>query len=78
MIAIDQRDPILPAQGPRIGDKVRFIPSCNYDNSAGFGGILMTPVTGTIVQIHADHRWYRVEYIMGDNPGCIGYECFKY
>ena len=61
-----------------IGDKVRFIPAANFDHSAGFGDILRKEVTGTVVQIHEARRWYRVEFIMGDRPGCIGHECFKF
>lgn len=60
---------------PEIGDKIRFVPAANYDHSAGFADILMRDVTGTIVQIHAEHRWFRVEYMRGS---VIGYECFKY
>lgn len=32
-------------------------------------------ITGTVIQIHEEHRWYRVEYEL---PGCIGHECFKF
>lgn len=58
-----------------IGDKIRFVPAANYDHSAGFGEILRNAVTGTVVQIHEAHQWYRVAYPM---PGCIGHECFKF
>lgn len=57
-----------------VGDKVRFVPCANYDHSAGFADILMREVTGTVVQVHEAHRWYRVEYERG---GARGYECFK-
>ena len=60
---------------PEVGDKWRFIPSANYDHSAGFGEILLREVTGTIVEVNAERRWFRVEYQRGS---VIGYECFKY
>lgn len=60
---------------PEIGDKIRFVPAANYDHSAGFADILMREVTGTIVQIHEEHRWFRCEYARGERTG---YECFKY
>ena len=61
-----------------LGDKIRFIPAANFGKSAGFEGVLRKEVTGTVVQIHEEHRWYRVEFILGDTPGCIGHECFKF
>lgn len=60
---------------PEIGDKIRFIPCANTDHSAGFGEVLLTEITGTIVQIHAEHRWFRCAYERG---GVQGFECFKY
>ena len=72
-----QCDPVLTL-GPQLGDRVRFIPSANFDRIGGFPEILKAEVTGTIVFIHQEHRWYRVKYIMGSRSGCIGYECFKY
>ena len=65
-------------EGPEIGDKIRFVPSANTDHSAGFTGTLRAEVTGTVIQIHEEHRWYRVEYTLGTEPGCIGHECFKF
>ena len=61
-----------------IGDKVRFLPGCNQDHSAGFDGALRREVTGTVIQVHAAHRWYRVKFKLNDKPGCIGHECFKF
>lgn len=58
-----------------IGDKVRFTPACNHDHSCGFPEIMRRETTGTVIQIHEEHRWYRVEYTL---PGCIGHECFKF
>lgn len=60
---------------PEVGDKFRFTPSANYDHSAGFAQILMRELTGTIVEINAERRWFRVEYMRGS---VIGYECFKF
>lgn len=60
---------------PEVGDKIRFIPAANYDHSAGFGEILLRELTGTIFEVNAERRWFRVEYQRGS---VIGYECFKY
>ena len=60
---------------PEPGDKFRFIPCANYDHSAGFGEILLREITGTIVEVSAERRWFRVEYQRGS---VIGYECFKF
>ena len=63
-----------------IGDKLRFTPSAFADVSEDsrthrdFG--VVTKVTGTVIQIHEGHRWYRVEYPL--NARCIGHECFKF
>ena len=62
---------------PQIGDKVRFIPEASFDHSAGFADILMQEVTGTVIQVNEQNRWYRVEY-QTNKPGCIGHETFKY
>lgn len=62
----------------RIGDEVRFIPGANFDNSAGFPGELRRTVTGTIVEIHEDHRWYRVAFLAGDREPVRLFECFKF
>lgn len=60
---------------PEVGDKIRFIPAANYDHSAGFGEILLRELTGTIIEVSAERRWFRVEYQRGS---VIGHECFKY
>lgn len=60
---------------PEVGDKWRFMPAANYDHSAGFGDVLRREVTGTVVEVNAEHRWFRVEYLRG---GVTGYECFKF
>lgn len=58
-----------------IGDKYILIPAANTDHSSNFGEILRQPITGTVVQIHEEHRWFRVRYVVS---GCIRYECFKF
>lgn len=59
----------------KIGDSYRFVPAANFDHSAGFPELKDREITGTVVQIHEAHRWFRVEY---RTPGCIGHECFKF
>lgn len=78
--AMTQPPPPPEVQPPEIGSRMTFHPCANLGNmgSGDIQGMLHRPVTGTVVQIHAAHRWYRVAYQMGDKPGCIGYECFKY
>ena len=58
-----------------IGEKFRFIPSCNAENTNGFGEILRVDVTGTVVQVHEAHRWYRASY---DTPQGVQHETFKF
>lgn len=61
-----------------IGDKIRFTPSAfseiNTDKSWEIFGVV-TQVTGTVVQIHEEHRWYRVRYELA---GTIQHETFKF
>ena len=57
-----------------IGDKKTFIPCPNYQNLSNEAQ-LRKKVTGTVIQIHEEHRWYRVEYNL--SARCIGHECFK-
>lgn len=59
-----------------IGDKIRFKPAAFAGTTTGYGVDLPVEVTGTVIQIHTEHRWYRVQYEL--QPGCIGRECFKY
>ena len=68
--------PVLPPCPYTIGDKVRFKPAA-FARTRGEDAAFEIPVevTGTVIQIHEDHRWYRVEYNM---PGCIGRETFKF
>lgn len=60
---------------PEIGRAYTFIPAANYDHSAGFGEILLRELTGTIVEVNAEHRWFRVAYERGSLQG---FECFKF
>lgn len=58
-----------------IGDTVRFRPAATLDHSAGFPQELGVTVTGTVVQIHSAHRWYRVRYELA---GRAAFECFPF
>ena len=58
-----------------IGDLFRFIPSCNAENTNGFGEVLRVEVPGTVVQVHKANRWYRVSY---DTPQGVQHETFKF
>ena len=62
----------------KVGALVRFVPSACWVGEAGLTPHVNVEVVGTVIEIHEDHHWYRVEYCMGHNPDCIGYECFKY
>ena len=61
-----------------IGDKIRFTPSAfseiNTDKSREIFGVV-TQVTGTVIQIHEEHRWYRVRYELA---GTVQHETFKF
>lgn len=58
-----------------IGDKFRFKPSAYSEGTASFGAALNVEVTGTVVRIHEDHRWYRASY---DTPQGVQHETFKF
>lgn len=63
---------------PQIGDKIRFKPAAYFSGVANFGGSeLDVWVTGTVVYINSEHRFFRCAYEKG-RPGCIGHECFKF
>ena len=65
-----------PAAAPvEIGDPKRFKPAAYATGVAGFGADLDVYVTGTVVQIHEEHRWYRVRYT---TPQGAAYETFKF
>ena len=65
---------------PEIGSSYRFLPACFQIQS---GNPMSLPfqapdslyVTGTVVQVHAAHRWFRVEY---ENRNGKMHECFKF
>lgn len=71
---------IINEEGPELGETRRFIPAA-YLSAMGLPTESMLPrptnpvVTGTIVQVHREHRWYRVAYETGH--GTL-YECFKF
>ena len=58
------------------GDPVRFKPAAFFTNVAGFGTDLDVEVSGTVVQIHEEHRWYRAEY--RTPGGTVQHETFKF
>ena len=58
-----------------IGDNYILIPAANTDHCSNFGEILRQPITGTVVQIHEEHRWYRASY---DTPQGVQHETFKF
>ena len=64
---------------PEIGDRITFTPSAFISIGGGPkytpDGMVPVKVTGTIVEVHEAHRWYRCEY---DCLGVILNECFKY
>ena len=76
---IPELGPLLPIGNPgcpyEIGDKVRFKPAAFYRTRDDPVYDIPVEVTGTVVQIHEAHRWYRAQYSM---PGCIGHETFKF
>lgn len=65
---------------PEIGSSWRFLPACFQIQSGNPMALpFQTPdslyVTGTVVQVHEDHRWFRVEY---ENRNGKMHECFKF
>lgn len=74
----EHHEPTIVGGILRIGALVRFVPTACSVVEAGLTEHIVAAVTGTVAEIHEDHRWYRVAYYMGSNPDCIGYECFKY
>ena len=65
---------------PEIGSSYRFLPACFQIQS---GNPMSLPfqapdslyVTGTVVQVHEENRWFRVEY---ENRNGKMHECFKF
>ncbi len=78
LTAEDKREPTILGGVLKVGALVRFVPAACHVVEAGLTEHVMVEVIGTVTKIHEAHRWYRVEYYMGSNPDCIGYECFKY
>lgn len=62
---------------PEIGEKIRFVPHAFVHSKEEAMPGAVRRVTGTVAQIHAGHRWFRVAYRL---PGVTGpcYECFKF
>ncbi len=62
-----------------IGDEILFEPAAfmayEAETWATYGAV--RNVRGTVVQIHEEHRWYRVAYTL---PGSatLQHECFKF
>ena len=60
-----------------IGEKISFVPYAFVQYKQGDAMQAVRRVTGTVVQIHRAHRWFRVEYRL---PGVAWpcHECFKF
>jgi len=60
-----------------IGDLKTFAPHgfYNFENPQQMRAAVK--VTGTVVEIHQAHRWYRVRYQLPEG-GPYYYECFKF
>ena len=58
-----------------IGDSFTFSPEC-LSGEYQDGHYKAPTVTGTVVQIHAEHAWFRVRYPLGD-LGAVAFECIK-
>ena len=67
------------SNGPEIGDSFTFMPAAFTDvrSEKVLPHLEMKNLstTGNVVQIHSEHRWFRVAY---DSPSGILYECFKF
>lgn len=61
-----------------VGDKVKFIPAAysNSENGTPKEYREQKKVTGTVVQVNRQHRWYRVAY--PTRYFGIQHECFKF
>jgi len=60
-----------------VGDIILIVPAANMDHSAGFPEVLQKPIPAKVIQINEKRGWYRVEYQLGNRPGCIGHETFR-
>lgn len=64
---------------PEVGDSYYFLPSAFTDST----GLKVLPslesrglwVTGKVIQVNTEHRWFRVEY---ENRNGTQHECFKF
>lgn len=52
-------DPVCPVE---IGQEIRFKPAAYFSGTSGLVTELDVIVTATVIQIHAEHRWYRAEW----------------
>ena len=66
-------DPVCPVE---IGQEIRFKPAAYFNGTSGLVTELDVIVTATVIQIHAEHRWYRAEW--RTPGGRILRESFKY
>ncbi len=72
-------DPPPPEPPPEIGEKRSFVPAAFLNGGGGFDGALHATVTGRVVYVNVPHRWYCVEFPLGDyDPPQMGRECFKF
>ena len=65
---------------PKVGDLRTFVPS-SFDAEHSMSVQTIRPdtpvtVTGTVVEVHEDHRWCRVRYTLPS--GGTAHECFTY
>lgn len=61
-----------------VGDSYGFTPAAFYDFDANRAAVLQScagKISGTVVQIHEEHRWFRVE---AEVNGARIRECFKF
>ena len=45
-----------------VGQKVKFDPFKGLNDGRGLP-LISTVMTGTVVEVHEDHRWFSVEYV---------------
>ena len=45
-----------------VGQEIRFKPAAYFNGTSGLVTELDVIVTATVIQIHAEHRWYRAEW----------------
>lgn len=61
-----------------LGDKITFKPHAYFENPAQLSmfGANCPTVTGEVIYINEEHRYYRVQWRAA--AGCICHECFKF